>query len=257
MHCVSRFFLVAAAWVGLFGAAHAQSFDAPTTDWSGPYAGASVGYAWADIENTHNITETDGTVFGFGRVLVPPQQFAGPDQKGSADGWFGGLQAGYQQQWDRLVVGVEADIQWTGGDNDNGFSGPLIGPTYRTTAEIEYFGTVRARAGYAIGNILLFGTGGIAYGEAKGTVVVTPGLPGTPTGPSYSGSDSAFHVGYVVGGGLEVALSRTLSAKVEFLHVDLGDETYRFDFAGSGGSFARTKTEIDVDTVKLGLNYHF
>jgi len=241
----------------LTGPAGAQTFAAPTTNWSGFYAGINAGYAWTDIATTESITETDGTVFGFGSVFSPPQKFPGPDDKGSADGWFGGLQAGYQQQWDRVVGGIEADIQWTEGDYSHGFFGPTLGPTYQTKAELEYFGTLRIRAGYAIGNFLLFGTGGVAYGEGKGSVVVTPGLPDAPTGSPYSGSDSQVHVGYVVGGGVEIALTRSVSAKIEYQHVDLGQEIYHFDFAGSGGSYSETKADIELDSVKLGLNYRF
>src|SRR5258705_11313768 len=89
--------------------------------WAGPYLGANLGYAWGSVD--HNPTKPSGFV--------------------------GGAQVGYNWQTGAWVFGVEGDIQATGADDTFApwkFSNP-------------WFGTVRGRAGYALSNILLFGTG--------------------------------------------------------------------------------------------------
>src|SRR5262249_36263565 len=99
-------------------------------NWSGFYAGLNLGYQWGHVTNT------------------------GIDPSGIA----GGGQLGYNWQTGQFVFGVEADIQASAADDTFApykFSNP-------------WFGTLRGRAGYAINNILLYGTFGLAYGDLEG-----------------------------------------------------------------------------------------
>ena len=102
---------------------------APVPRWTGPYFGANVGYAWGDVTNS-------GT---------------------SPSGVAGGLQAGYSWQSGPLVFGVEGDLQASGAD-DTFASWKFSNP---------WFGTARGRIGYALNNILLYATGGLAFGSVK------------------------------------------------------------------------------------------
>ena len=100
--------------------------------WAGPYLGGNLGYAWGSVDNN----------------LTKPSGFAG------------GVQAGYNwQQGGPWVFGVEGDIEATGADDTFApwkFANP-------------WFGTVRGRVGYALGNVLFYGTGGLAFGELRAT----------------------------------------------------------------------------------------
>jgi outer membrane immunogenic protein len=99
-------------------------------NWTGPYAGLNLGYEWGKV--TNNVTEPSGIA--------------------------GGGQIGYNRQMGQFVFGVETDIQASGADDTFApykFSNP-------------WFGTLRGRAGFAINNVMLYGTAGLAYGELKG-----------------------------------------------------------------------------------------
>lgn len=247
--------LVQAAVIAvLFSAAPASAGDAP---WTGFYAGGNVGYGWTGVDTTDGFLETAGTVFGIGPVL-PVERYPSADSKGSLDGAFGGGQLGYNMQYDAFVVGVEADIQ--GGDmgQSTSFIASDAGPTFRTSSSLDYFGTVRGRLGVVTNGVLLYATGGLSFGQGQGSVSVTPGTPDAPgVGGPYNGKDSQSYLGYAVGAGGEIPLSDMLSLKIEYLHVGLGSETYRFNLADSDGSFVQTKEAVSLDTVRGGLNVHF
>ena len=121
-----------------------------------------------------------------------------------------------------MVVGIEADAQYTDFGNKtrtvNGTFSPVVGGLNGTTAvrlpgnEMNFFGTVRGRIGYAFDRTLVYGTGGFAYGDGG------------------TGSDD-FRTGYTAGGGIEYALptdsffnffkSSAVTLKVEGLYVNL------------------------------------
>ena len=67
------------------------------------------------------------------------------------------------------------------------------------------------------------------------------------------GSASTTRVGWSAGAGLEVGLSKNWSAKVEYLHLDLGTATF-FD-AASGAS--NISVPIKDDIVRAGISYHW
>ena len=65
-------------------------------------------------------------------------------------------------------------------------------------------------------------------------------------------SSSNTHLGYAVGGGMEWALVDNWTAKVEYLYLDFGNESY-FGGPAAGGFDA----DVSAHTVKVGLNYRF
>lgn len=164
--------------------------------WAGPYLGGNVGYGWGSVDN--NPTKPSG--------------------------FAGGVQAGYNWQTGPWVFGVEGDIQATGA-NDTFAPWKFSNP---------WFGTVRGRAGYALNNILFFGTGGLAFGELRGE---TFGLSETHT-----------NAGWTLGVGAEVGLTQQWSAKIEYLYVDLANSNFTITGASNGYRFG---------LVRAGVNYHF
>jgi outer membrane immunogenic protein len=164
--------------------------------WAGPYLGANLGYDWGSVD--HNPAKPSG--------------------------FQGGVQAGYNWQSGPWVFGVEGDIQANAADDTFApwkFSNP-------------WFGTARGRVGYALNNILFYGTGGLAFGELRGE---TFGL-----------SESHTTAGWTAGVGTEFGLTQNLSAKVEYLYVDLADSHFVVTGASNGYRFG---------LVRAGLNYHF
>ena len=197
--------LIAAGWTMSARAADLYGSGAPLIatqslyrpdSWAGPYLGGNLGYAWGSVAN--NPTKPSGFV--------------------------GGVQAGYNWQNGAFVFGVEGDIQATGAEETFApwkFSNP-------------WFGTVRGRAGYALNNVLLFGTGGLAFGELRGE---TFGLSETHT-----------RAGWTVGAGTEFGLTQNWSAKIEYLYVDLANSNFVITGASNGYRFG---------VLRAGVNYRF
>ena len=150
--------------------------------WTGPYAGLNLGYEWGKV--TNNVTEPSGIA--------------------------GGGQIGYNWQLGQFVFGLETDIQASAADDTFApykFSNP-------------WFGTLRARIGYAINNVMLYGTGGLAYGELKGEFF---GLEEDKT-----------LVGWTAGAGIEYGFTQNWSAKLEYLYMDLASRTYSITGVDNG-----------------------
>jgi outer membrane immunogenic protein len=149
--------------------------------------------------------------------------FATRAKHGSAaggDGFTGGAYAGYNYQIDpHWVVGGEGDFS----------SGPSDSAT-------RWLGTARVRGGYAIDNLLIYATGGVAAGQGRINL-------GT-------GSDTATHLGLVAGAGVEAALTKNITARAEYLYVATDKQTY-----SSGGT--TRKADLDGSMVRLGVGYKF
>jgi outer membrane immunogenic protein len=235
-----------AALVGFAGAANAADMysrggmkDAPVapvaTTWAGFYAGVNGGYAWGD-NNPILYRDTGGQ-----GSTIPSLE---------PSGGFGGGQFGYNWQGfshPNLVLGFEVDIQ--GADLSDDFSGNLTtnrGATdvVRASQQIDYFGTVRGRLGYASDKTLVYATGGFAYGNVKNHIVVN--------GFNMDSDDT--QTGWVAGGGIEYKLAPAWSLKAEYQYIDLGSKTITETVSG----LPITARDVDAkfSTIRVGLNYH-
>ena len=145
-----------------------------------------------------------------------------------------------------MVVGVEADIQAADvqgtfhGTTDNG----LVGFARQ---DLEWFGTVRGRLGWAFDHRGL-GTSGFAYGRVEDSTF------GTALGESISMRSDDNRTGYVVGGGIEYAVGGNLSLKVEYQFINLGDESLFGVFTSSGVTATSSPIDASFHTVRAGLN---
>jgi outer membrane immunogenic protein len=122
---------------------------------------------------------------------------------------------------------------------------------------MDFFGTVRGRIGVAAtGPLLLYATGGLAYGDVKesSSVNTTPGCPGF----CGSASTSNIRAGWTVGAGGEWQFSPALSGKIEYLYYDLGTINQNYvDFRGLfPGTSVSTSTKTTGNIVRVGLNWH-
>ena len=170
-------------------------------------------------------------------ILDGDYSFIGTDLGGdTSTGFIGGVQAGYNWQFDSLVIGAQTDFAYTSAkisDQD----------ILNASAEnkLEWLGSTTARIGYAVDNFLLYGKGGVAYGQSKIEV------------SSINGSidDSKWHVGWTLGAGAEYAFTQNITGLVEYNYVDLGSEDY---FEGALNS---VNADLTTHVIKAGLNYKF
>lgn len=153
------------------------------------------------------------------------------------EGGFGGGQIGYNWQRDRIVFGIEGDFQ---GADISGSAFTFDGDTAHS--DMNWFSTVRGRLGFASGPWLLYATGGLAIADVDNRVTFI-------NAPSFHDSDTL--TGYAVGGGLEWKFAQNWSAKAEYLYLGLGNSTLH----NSDGDALTVNN--DVQTVRVGLNYHF
>ena len=281
----------AMAAITLAGVASAQpatgSGDLPPFSWSGPYIELNAGDAIKA-----------GTIFDHNTGAAPNNQSAialglRPNANAvNTTGFVGGAQIGYNMElgnslgWNGfgggVVMGLEADADYTDIRRTDTLSnttnyGPLDTPGAPATTrvnqyqgELRYLGTVRGRLGLAYRNALLYGTGGVAYGDVLRHMTYYG--PNANTTPYFYGTNDGVKWGYVYGGGIEVAVpthsflsrfnvfhSSGATMKVEYLHYNLGpDDIIAGGVNGGAGPGAyNTRVRTEGDIVRAGLNYKF
>ncbi len=208
---------------------------APVFTWTGCYIGANGGWA---------VGKNDWTVTGTG---------PGGPAIGTSTGNFnvsgflvgGTVGANYQISW--AVLGAEGDLDWADIKGNAGAFCGGIGAVAAYTCETKesWLGTARARAGVALDRVLLYLTGGAAFGNVKATV--------TPGGLT----DTTTKVGWTAGGGAEFALTPNITAKIEYLFVDLQNGSCTTACLVAPGPVTSADVTFKENIVRGGLNYKF
>jgi outer membrane immunogenic protein len=255
----------------------------PVFTWTGLYIGINAGGTWSNNNSVRTVT-TD--LFGNPALGGGPQfgvasaALATASVPAKISGFIGGGQIGYNYQFaNNFVVGFEADIQGLATSNHTnkvfsqatvaGFPANPINQTLTSTRDLDYLGTVRGRLGFTITpTLLVYGTGGLAYGQTQASTSITQVVLGPSAVPNpYSsfGSFSNTRAGWTAGGGLEWLFAPNWSLKAEYLYYDLGTVTFglsplqNFNTAGklftAGAPVSRTRFTGNI--VRGGLNYHF
>jgi outer membrane immunogenic protein len=240
---------------------------APVYSWAGLYVGANFGGSWGNSSNDWNFISNDSNVI----TGCPPAGFAiclvGSDSNHLFRGAIGGPEAGYNWQIANYVFGIETDIEISdlkGSQTFDASTPPLNGVlgcpaslSAAYTEKLPWLGTLRGRVGYAAGGLLIYGTGGLAYGQVSMNGSAT--LDGSFTGNQGSTaiwSNNGTRVGWTLGAGVEGALFGNWTVKIEYLHVDLGSVATTFATDGFSGQ-GSINSRITDDIVRLGLNYKF
>ena len=227
---------------------------APTAapfSWTGFYIGANGGYGWQDGDG--------GINYFFDRV---PGVISNTEPSFDAKGGFGGGQIGYNYQIGRSVLGIEADFQGSGiqgSFNRNPAPGAFCcsnpNDIFSGDSKLNWFGTVRGRFGVAFNNLLLYATGGFAYGHVEESLTaVNPQF--SPPLLFFSAGGSKTLTGGVMGVGVEYGILPAWSVKAEYQYMDLGSTT------PTGTTVLNGSDHADVfghkyHTVRIGINYHF
>jgi outer membrane immunogenic protein len=210
-------------------------------DWNGFYIGGNAGYSWGRASTDGNQTGTQSVseftafngVIRAGFPVVTPLATVPVTGRANVDGFVGGGQAGYNWQRGTWLFGLEADIQ---GSDERGsadvclVAGCAVGTgLFTANYKLDWFGTARGRVGFlADPRVLLYATGGLAFGEVSATA---------PLIPLSWGSTRA---GWTVGAGAEVAIDPHWSVKLEYLYMDLGN------FGSSSATATTVVTQLGV-----------
>ncbi|MEG3148055.1 outer membrane beta-barrel protein [Sphingomonas sp. RT2P30] len=234
------------------------SADPVKPEWTGPYVGADIG-------NRHE--SNDGVTY----TIDPNSNVGGSRASGSgSDSWNGivtDAHIGYNWQTkSNIVLGIETSVYWSNNNRDRqGISEFGISDKHSNQS---ISADLKARVGYAFNKLLIYGTGGASWMHVRTTNTQGPCGDGR-TPPSYTIANcsagpytavpygtlnvsSASRLGWTLGGGAELALTRNISARVGYTHADYG--TFRFAYPSfNRGTNAKTKT----DDIMAGLNFRF
>ena len=239
-------------------------------NWTGFYIGGNAGYSWGRSDSTVNYFNT-----ATGAAIVPPPGSI-TGARFDMNGAIAGGQVGYNWQTGSWVWGVEADAQWS---DEKGranllcsstiIGGPCLpgltflppgatGTTLALDQKLEWFGTARLRGGWlASPRVLLYVTGGLAYGEIKTTASLA-GFNGNGIAVASIGSNSDTRVGWTVGAGIEGMITQNWTAKLEYLYMDLGGfNAGTYTLAPASPIGARVDSDFRDHILRAGINYKF
>jgi outer membrane immunogenic protein len=233
---MNKYVLAATALFAMGGTSLAADIAAEPTpyDWSGMYAGVIAGYSWSDFDV--NADQPNTPAFDL-------------SQSFGVEGGQVGLEAGWNHQIDSLVFGIAADISLSDAEDPSNIDTVFEDELY--VGKHDYFATVRGRLGYAMDNVLVYATGGLAitdaefryenYSDSTHTVLDQPIV-----------KDHKTLLGWTAGGGVELALGETVSVKAEYLYSDFGSLDFDFipgDLTGDA--------DVTSHIVRAGLLIHF
>jgi outer membrane immunogenic protein len=233
--------------------------------WAGFYVGGHVGFGEGTVDFRQDL---DITAFG---DIVDVTDFNTFRSGTNPDGLVGGAQGGYNWQVRSLVFGIEADISFTDWDESvtvfdsevDTVDGLIEGEGAFGTAstDINFLASVRGRLGYAFGNVMVYGTGGVAWAdaEARARMVFTDGEVEIS---DQSRKEDLDGFGFVAGGGLAwMVIPQTFSVGVEGLYYwfdekeTLIDET--FEVVGGEADIRATAELHDAWVVRARADFHF
>jgi high affinity Mn2+ porin len=196
----------------------------PFLNWTGFYVGGHLGYGRGHANDSFADPVTAGSNKALGSL-------------------FGGLQLGYNHVLKSgILLGIESDLSFPNFLSADDVVRSRITPQGILSEKIDYVGRLRGRIGYAFDNWLIYGTGGVAWSQAR--FIETSDLTGD--------EDKALRMrgGWVVGAGAEVAIAPDWSARLEYLYDNFGKAAVTMP------SGARSESTFDTHTLRLGLNWH-
>jgi outer membrane immunogenic protein len=226
--------------VGLITFEYAQAEESSMTGFN---VGITGGYVWGDSDTTSSGDLSDA-----------------PTPSLKPDGSLWGVQVGYDYDFgNKFVLGVVADYSNLNADDSKCANAIAHCDGLRIYSkdviDVDWLSTIRGKLGYKLNDsLLLYATGGVAVANVKSTITNIDGIADI--------SEKQRHIGYAIGLGADYRFTQHISGGLEYLYVDLGKEKY--DFSGDPywgyynlASGSHLKTDIQLDVLKLNLQYHF
>lgn len=229
--------------------------------WQGFHIGAVAGAVFSDSSVTPQVA---GSFLTHSSAGIYQAEYNTP-LGGSSTGFTIGATIGYDWQFPAgnaaaWVLGLEADLSYA----RTGTSGTVLTPFINTVGQVltksysidgSWFGTARARLGYAAGQTLFYVTGGLAVASSGADVAICD------AGSFFwTGSTSGTRWGWTLGGGAEMRLDAHWSVKAEYLYVNLGSSSFTVNAAASNPNPSYTmngNADYAFNVVRAGINYRF
>ena len=244
----TRLGIAGALWGVLAMATAAEAADLPVAPapvylplaftWTGFYLGGNIGGAWA-------------------RDQWSESQFGMNLSVGASGGHFiGGGELGFNYQIGTFVIGIDGDFDWSG-NNPNATGNqvfiPAIAQQFQIVSTNKWVATAAARFGFAVGHVLLYSKAGGGWVGNSGLVVND-----LTTGASIGGFNSGANAGWLVGGGVEWAVTDNWTVKLEYDYLGLKGQSFVIPPTSPflvGDTFANSPHNLQM--AKVGVNYLF
>ncbi len=216
---------------------------AAAPNWSGIYVGGHAGYGWGRDPMSETISFTGSLGSPFGGDSIFPSDI-------NSNGYVAGFQAGVNRQMGSFVTGLEIDLSTTGITGSATNIDQDLDAAKTSSDKLDLLGSARARLGYLPWpNVLLYGTGGLAWTRAtRSTVDVETGASaGTTTDTS-----PLWEFGWVAGAGAETILwNSNWLLRVEYLHYDFGNSGSEAEAEAAIASFGPGSSTANA-TISFG-----
>jgi outer membrane immunogenic protein len=213
-----------------------SSYMPQSTNWGGFYAGINGGFA-------------SGTVDWTGDYIVGGSSVGTDSGSFDTSGWMAGAQLGGNMQLGNFVLGVEGDVDWTNLSGTGGEIDPQNADPSVPSTQLDWLASLRGRAGIAMDSLLLYGTGGLAWGSGSMTI----------TNLDTAGDDRTADVsasGWVAGIGAEVKVSDNMSIRGEYTYTKLTMDQVDFGSVPPADSLA-ANADMGINAFKVGINFGF
>jgi outer membrane immunogenic protein len=245
--------------------ARAYTPAAPVYDpWTGCYGGLNIGYGW-ERNQSIDLSTSSITPTNLGDSITASRGTIG---NLNGEGWLGGGQIGCNAHSGAMLWGVESDIEWANMNrnvsgiftNPNGTFNPIAGSASLKT---DWFGTLRGRVGAIVNpNLLIYATGGLAYGQVNYNLNAIEFGPGSLFQTSLTSNNTK--TGWVLGAGFEYAVAPNFTWKLEYQYIDLGKVTanapvlnFTTGFSQNGTETASSSIDAKIQTLRVGFNWKF
>ncbi len=244
---------------------------AAAVPFSGFYVGVNLGAAWGESQfRAINDVPVYPAFIGPGGPVFESNGTVA-SARGNDTRLIGGGLFGYDWRTSGGVLfGAEADFDGTGlGQHTVATATANGGPTnihnIYQSVHVDYFArlrwtsSIRGRIGFVRDRLLIYGTGGVVFGQARvdSTLLVSNSFTGATS--SQTTRDTGVHTGWTLGAGMAWAFSPAWSAGVEYRYNDFGTRNYN---AGPGFSDAlpapliTARMNLTMNQVMVRLNYH-
>jgi outer membrane immunogenic protein len=229
--------------------------------WTGFYVGGIAGAAISRPQV--NLTVVDGPAPLYSGGDIGRLQNVGSTKSSDVTGAFGG-RIGYNYQTGQYVWGLEGDFtsirsKVTRFTTGNPFAGFVGFANFNSTVSTDWVSTVRGRWGLAVDRVMLYATGGVAFGKVSFTNSYVGFSPAGAGNEFENSSASKTQVGWTIGGGVDYCINTHWVLSLDYEHIDLGilKPSGLVTTGNANTATMNFNTRLFNDIVSAGVAYKF
>lgn len=207
----------------------------PTHGWAGTHAGVILGVQTDNANQNLQVSDPQKSLSGQGANADQSVLLTGTVNS-AKNAALGGIYGDYLWQDQQIVYGASAQLMAdqckTGPSRNGSLSDPTKAPFPAYSSEVRgqsclsSLAAILGKIGYAQGNALLYLDGGLAFGRIKSTTTASITNLGNPPADSWSGNTAKNMTGYIVGAGVQYAVTKNTALGLSASHYDLGKFSY-------------------------------